>query len=440
MIIKPPFRKVEVVGRRIRPSLPTLVLPPTRHSGGRAYVEVVGRDGRIVKDRPNANKWQKNLLLDQGLNVHCGGTPSTTPRTWENCFSVAVAGTGGTNPTKIPSGVITASQTGDIVTTSAPFVDDGGLGIGDVGKIIRWDGTGHEARIIDYLTSTTFQVDNEFEQDAEIFDLYAVNQTGMQTELKRSNTYVTGACSTVLDVGNGKTVNTRVYDFSTESSNQNYAEIGFSYTTSAGNNLTVRIVLDGTVTVLAGEKLRITYRWTVTMSPITEQTGDLDITGWPIAPSVSLGAKWMPQLWGLSAITANGVATSVDVSGNCNEVGQATAKLYNKNGSSLHTFSSFGSNNITNLLDLTALVGTTRLATLNTYVANSFYRDSAFFWDNLDFASTSIICLGLQPSTNTNQNSLGYKFLFDEPQTKDFDHTLTLTVRQSCSRDLSQSA
>lgn len=251
--------------------------------GGRFRAFVVdAKTKKVVRSTP----WQKNLILDSGLDR------LATEQIGDQ-MQYCVAGTGNTPTKDLADG--TYSQTGTTVTRvtgTRDFIS------GDVGKLIKWT-TGEEAKITAFTNATTVTVNKtQTVAAAAIVCLYRVNQTGLTTEVKRSNTYPQftdpddGLTARAVTVN--KTTATikfkQHYDFSAETSNVNYTEIGVSSQSGAGANLFSRMLLAGVVTVEDGQQLRIKYELTVKIygALASEQptlTGG--ITGWPRPYSVS---------------------------------------------------------------------------------------------------------------------------------------------------------
>ena len=77
----------------------------------------------------------------------------------------------------------------------------------------------------------------------------------------------------------------RTYDFEVETSNQNINEVGLfpGATTTVASDVGLmfsRVVLPATVTVLAGQQLRLTYEIQVTIGPVVPTPAAPAITGW----------------------------------------------------------------------------------------------------------------------------------------------------------------
>jgi hypothetical protein len=215
----------------------------------------------IKEERAPAN----NLILDQGMNRFFQDSGSEL----QEIFTHNAIGTG-TTATVTDSGIITASTSGlsTTITASSSFFT-----AGMVGQLIQFDSG--EERYISSQTGTACVVTVAVNIAAPtLFAVWAVNQTGLATETKRTANYLTGTgnCGTT-DVGNVRTLR-RTYDHTAEVANQNYTEAGWSYTGIVGNNLFSRVLIaGGSVSVLIGQQLRMVYDLVVTSGPAVSTAG-----------------------------------------------------------------------------------------------------------------------------------------------------------------------
>lgn len=258
---------------------------------GRMQAHVVNAKGRVIKTMP----YQDNLILDQGMDYYASNT-------WANLMNYCVAGTGTTPTRDVLDG--TASQTGTTVTLSGSTYTFSG---GDVGKWIGWDAGGYQAKITAYIDASNVTVATSQSVSAAAAKLYRCDQTGLTTEVKRTNTYPTytytdsrGASATFA-TSNVLTLR-RTYDFSAEVGSVNYTEIGISPVATVASNLFARILLAGTVAVTSGQQLRITYELAITVSGTTRPSQTL-----------TSSAGW-PYTYNISSITGSGSAFTVTLS------------------------------------------------------------------------------------------------------------------------------
>lgn len=381
---------------------------------GRYKVQVVDALGRVVQERP----WANNLILDQGLNQVCAGTTNLGA-----CFSRCVVGTG-TTPTYTDSGAITVTIAAGTATASAPF-----FSAGMVGMLLNAN-TGEQQYITAFTNSTTVSVSGSNSVVAQLFTVWAVNQTGLVAEVKRTSTYLTGVgnCGTTSNAGTATRTMKRTFDFSAEVSPQNYEELGWSYTSTVASNLFSRVLITGgTVTVLATQQLRVIYELSIVVSPAVSTGQTLSITGWPVAPATTTDGDYIANSEGFSGGT--GGITVVDTNGNTSAGGTNTGlepwagiSTQLASGSTLPAFNA------------AYTAGTTTTAssqTLQSYTSGNFYRDTVALWlasngNRTDIRGIVFIDTSVDVAT----------FVFDEAQTKDNTHLLELTWRRTLGRIL----
>lgn len=348
-----------------------------------------------------------NLILDQGLNLLFTTTNISA------VSSYCAVGTG-TTPTFTDSGATTATTAGlsTTVTASASFFT-----AGMVGQLLKFD-SGEERYIVSQ-TGTACVVNAAVNIAAPtLFTVWAVNQVGLATETKRTNTYLTGTgnCGTT-DVGNVRTLR-RTYDFTAEVANQNYSELGWSNASVAGNNLYSRTLISGgTISVLIGQQLRVIYDIVITVGPSVSTAATWSITGttgWPVSPATNTNGNYIRNNFSLSTVNTSG---SSGGSGSLDPNSGPTLNL--GTGSTLPGFGSSYS------------AGTNAFGTnsASSYSSGNFYRDFT-------------VSFALNQANATNWRGVydssgqGWTFVFDQAQTKANTHTLSLTIRISYSRTL----
>ncbi len=383
------------------------------------------------KDKLNSNQTQRvsvgvpieghNLILDQGLD------DVMSNRAWCEDFVSCAVGTG-TTPTFTDSGAVTATASGTTVTSSGSFFT-----APMTGQLINFN-TG-EQRYLTFVDATHATLSSSLTvASPTLFTVYAVNQTGLDTEVKRSNTYLTGAGNCGTSFTSTSVAMMRTYDFSAEGSNINYSELGWSYTNSAGNNLFSRaLVSGGTVTVLTGQSLRVVYTLTVTVPSSTTTGATYAITGWPVAPSTLLtGSYNLGNPLGntgnlpLGIVTTTGtntVTTSCSYEiGNNSFSGGGANSLKLGTGSTLPTFGNdYSAGTSANSVSITR----------GSYSAGTFQRDWIFHFGVSNGNRTDWRGIFLQGSTTQ------FVFVFDEVQVKDNLHTLDVNVTIAVQRVLS---
>lgn len=134
----------------------------------------------------------------------------------------------------------------------------------------------------------------------------ASTDVGLGTEVKRTGTLLASGTGTAR-YSDGRVVYTYTHDFAEETVNQNYSELGWSWSASAGDNLFSRVLIDGgTVTVLAGQQLRVVYALTFSVTPYDETAGTLTLAGWPVAPATTTAGTVAAFGQGFATMGSNG--------------------------------------------------------------------------------------------------------------------------------------
>lgn len=134
----------------------------------------------------------------------------------------------------------------------------------------------------------------------------AATDVALGTEVKRTGTLLASGTGTAR-YSDGRVVYTYTHDFTEETVNQNYSELGWSWSGSAGNNLFSRVLISGgTVTVLAGQQLRVVYALTYAVTPYTETASSLTVAGWPVAPATTTDGTVAAFGQGFATMGSNG--------------------------------------------------------------------------------------------------------------------------------------
>ena len=140
----------------------------------------------------------------------------------------------------------------------------------------------------------------------------ASTDVGLGAEVKRTGTLLASGTGTAR-YSDGRVVYTYTHDFAEETVNQNYSELGWSWSASSGNNLFSRVLISGgTVTVLAGQQLRVVYALTFSVTPYAETSGTLTLSGWPVAPATTTDGTVAAFGFGFATMRSDG---SVPTSG-----------------------------------------------------------------------------------------------------------------------------
>lgn len=225
--------------------------------------------GKVVFETP----FSSNLILETGMTALVANTLCSL-------FTYAAIGTG-TTPTSASSGSITLTTSGTTVTASTSFFSSG-----NVGDLIYVPGTGQSALITAYTSVTQVTINATLAiGSAQEFTLYHVGQTGLGTEVHRSNLYLTGSGNCGTTYTEGVYTHQRTYDFPIETGSVAYSEVGFSNVGTSGANLFMRGILsEAPVDLIAGQQLRLIYYVLVTVTPVSPRNRTVPISGWPALP------------------------------------------------------------------------------------------------------------------------------------------------------------
>lgn len=231
----------------------------------------------------------------------------------------------------------------------------------------------------------------------------AFTDTGLVSEIRRTNNLLPTGTSTTDDVPTRTRTLQRTYDFPAETSGNNYAELGLSHTATVGNNLSTRALIDGgTVAVATGQQARVVYKVIVTLGANAVMT-----------PTSSTG--WTAGLQGTSAhCTFNGLP-SISSFGDVTTGIDPESKLALCASTTIPT------------LGTAFTPGTTSQSStsgLNTYTAGTYKRTR---WAQWALAGGVGTWRSLMVSTSTSAKNYAWCFVFDNSQTKDNEHVLTVT-------------
>lgn len=364
--------------------------------------------------------WGRNLILNNGID-------GIALRSWAASFSVATAGTGVT-PTSRSAPTAAASQsTTTVSVTGTGFTFDAG----DVGNMIKW-GTSEEARIVSFTNPTTVEVTPSQSVVSGAFTVYHTNQTDVDTFVKRTGTYLTGApnCQTAYDALTGMAMLRRTFDFSVEVGTVSYTEVALGWDLSFADRCFSRILLPSAVPVNAGQQLRLVYELRITLAPTTPEAITAAVSGWPVLPSTSTTAQQQLQLFAIDSVSSAGNT----VAGiRANEPSVAAHVWISPSAAALVAFDGTPADRSVN--------GSYIAATLSAYTPFSYTRDRTGVFPVGDANRTDFRSLGVGQQDgfagyNPFANGCAFVVLFDENQAKANTQTLTLTFRSTWNRVL----
>lgn len=243
----------------------------------------------------------------------------------------------------------------------------------------------------------------------------------LQQEQYQSNSYFTGVlpapysssgCLSQLVSGSGILMR-RTYDFSPESADRLYTEIGWS-PNQAGNLFSRIIPVSGTTTgvnVLEGQSIRVIYELNVFSSPTGQVIGS-QITG------LSSAGKMGVQLFGLSSVGATGNSTFFDLASGANEPSVAARGFISDNATALATIGS--------KIDRTSVNMFQAETTLYSYTAGSFSRRKRFFIPASSGVYSNYNSIGIGASQGNAATNNSFTHVFSTPVNKQLDYIMNV--------------
>lgn len=376
--------------------------------------------GKVVREYPR----QSNLILNQGMD-------QVATTAWAAIFQYCSAGTGVT-PTSDDSSPTTAAQSGTTVTLSGGSFVFTSTPV-DAGKTIKWD-SGEEATIVTVTSPTVVEVSNSATVLADDFIVYRTNQTQLATQVKRTNTYLTGSPFCGTTVASNVVKMRRTFDFTAESGLVTYTEVGLGWDAGSPTSIFSRILLAVPVPVGAGQQLRVTYELWVTVLPAASFSKTAIIGGWPVAPAATTDGMEAVQYIGLTFVSTAGTALANLEQGLGSGDPATTSGIGVFVSDDATAPASFGSS-VNRSLNA-SYANATRAA----YVAGTYYVDKSATFAVGSGNGTGIRSIGYgahNPNVYFAYGQTVMVFVFNEAQTKLNTHTLTFTWRFAWSRVLS---
>jgi hypothetical protein len=270
---------------------------------GRYKTRVFNSDGSLDREE---YEWKPNLILNCGLD-------KIANMPWANVFQFAVAGTG-TTPTKVDT-QSTASQASATVT-----INSGGYTFSPsiVGKLLYWPGTNSYANVTAYINASSVTVAETQTVANASFYVYNVDQTALDQPYSMHCRYVPGSGLCGTEIENNTIRMLRTYDFYVQNTPVLITEVGFK-DQPAEPKLFSRVVLQEPQYLAAGQYFQISYELSVTVEPASATSRAVEVSGWPIAPSVSTVGTEQIQRLGMAIVDLSGVTHVYDESFVCNE-------------------------------------------------------------------------------------------------------------------------
>lgn len=382
--------------------------------------------------------YKPNLILNNGMDYLAVAAICDS-------FRYAIAGTGSRVNSIDSSGSTAYVSASYLLLTGSGFITDftataGGYGtMTTPGDAIRFsDGT-----VVDVVSvsPTSLTVSPSSSIASGSFRIWKTSQTGLEKEVKRTNTYINGACGTT--VLTNLAVHKRQWDFSTETSTKHYTEMGTGWAASGGMTTFSRIALPYTISVDAGQKLRFEYELSCSFWPITPTSFSFDIGGWPRGPSTNVSGTLMIQSLTRTAVHGGYHISLVGSNGATGGAGALdpvnSGQYWWWLSDNANAFLAFGSqiNKVATSVGATG-VSTTRL----TYVTGSYKNYTRMNLSEAQAAGTTLRSFGFgytYPVYYTYAWTLGavaFAGLFSQPQTKYDTEVLYMTLMNSWTRTL----
>jgi hypothetical protein len=230
-------------------------------------------EGKVVAEMPR----QSNLILSHGMDALASGLVCDL---FTFC-AVGVSGVSGVTPTRDTSGSVTAMTSGLICTASSSSFGPSGAGWSshDVGKLIAFS-NGQYAIINSVSGPSGCTLSKALGITSPLtFNDYYISETALDSEVQRTNTYLTGVgnCGSTFNGASGIYTHTRTFQFPIDTGHY-YTDVGFSGASGAGANLNARGLLG--IEVLAGQQLQVVYNFLLTVTPTTPRYKVAGIVGW----------------------------------------------------------------------------------------------------------------------------------------------------------------
>lgn len=403
--------------------------------------------GEVVADYG----WNKNLILNWGMDL-------IALNSYGYVTNYCIAGTG-SRMNFITGGLSVITQSGNMVTlwpmgaglqnfsssvTSSANIlyYSHSLQVGDVivyNNLSKSNVTG-----VDNAGGLTASVDTSYgvgADNSQSFTIWKTSQTGLQAEKKRTTTYLTGVgnCGSTDSTGsNGKpNVRTyrRTYDFTSESSNVLYTELGTSPVLTANTQTFSRVLLPVPIAISSSFQLRVIYDLQVTFTPEIPRYITASVSGWPNGTATNTYATESIQKFMVSTINTSGTAVGDGITSP-----KDGTILDPSNIVFLTFFTSANSSSLANFgsaIDRTSPSGSYTGLTVQMipYVTGSYvvYKTSTF---GLNTSNGKIQSFGFGFSSPLDVNGQDFTVLMNQSQSKVNTQTLSVVYKWAWDRIL----
>ena len=363
------------------------------------------------------SNWEKNLILDNGLNQLASGSNGK----WGQMMIHAQIGTGNTATSKQTNGTgITLSQATNQVTASGSF-----FASTDVGAILKYGtiGTsGTEQYITGFTSAFVVTVSSNATVGATDGTVWQVQQTALVSRIAGDNGTYEADVITFNATGTPHVSFKRGYQFAAVGGATTVAEIGFSWQPSG--TLWSRVVVPGSGDALTtGQIYEVEYLLTVNFPGGAAQAAIADISGatWNTAGTYMLE-------------TASGLNETVGLggSGDSGWLEPMTGNSGNSSPALLITASWTQKTLMVNsTVSVTGVVSDSNSA--STYSAGTFTLVKSNHW-NIGTAVATIYGIS---GAYLGSSVSGWSIKFTTPIAKDSSHTIDLSTTMVWGRALS---
>jgi hypothetical protein len=397
----------------------------------------------VVDPKTDSVEWKsegKNLILNQGMdNLYAMSVADQT--------AYGICGVG-TRPNSIDGGSSQISQSGTVIhlsDTSGAVKDftssfDAYSNTCQVGDVIAFaNGSQSLIQTVTNGFNLTVTPSYTFVQ-SQSFVVWKTSQIGLQSEISRSTSYLTGngnCGSTFNNLGSGSIIHRRTYDFPNILQQMSYNEIGVGWTSSGATKVFSRILINPVI-VFAGFRLRIVYDLQTQYTPTGSIFGAASIGGWPVSPATTTNGTQSVQKFLCSYIDTNGASQNTDAALDpyyLSSLPSYWSIWLSTNSSSLGTFG----NAVDRTVGSYATSGANQ-GSLAAYSLLNFFCDKtgtvlagAAATDHVRSIGFGVEGSGKNPANSTNQ---AFAFVFDQAQTILSTQTLSMTFRYVWSRTL----
>lgn len=392
----------------------------------------------IVNDKTGEEAWLQegsNLILNNGMD-------EVRSRAVVNLMTYAICGTG-TRNNSFASGLSAITQSGANVylQNTSGFIPDftsSVFGYGaraEIGDVIQYQNNS-QSMIVSVLDGFNLTVTPNYTfTTPQTFNLWKTSQTTLMTEISRSNSYVGGASYCGTTYSTNYATHRRTYDFPVLNwvpISFNEIGVGWSATVYAPTVFS-RILLDPTINVPVGFRLRVMYDLQTMWAPTGSSYITASVGGWPVAPSTNTYGTQSVQQFLVSEVTV--------ANGNSDTSHAFLDPYYINDGNPLYCWVSPVSESLAafgTYVNRSAGASNVQPGSPAAYVNGTYIYDKTWtFPISTGNGPMGSMGLGGGSAYTPSGNGQVYAIVFNQSQSKNTMQTLALTFRWSWGRDLS---